>query len=360
MRMGGYKNLVRTGLLNCADVMSKNDGDTSSVQDSNQHNPNPMSEELQKLKACIQETCMTEDEHGGRNVPVQSVQFWSMGTDSRSGFSPLAPPVRWKRTQECETLNEDRNEASTSIPEGPVVLEKERPVDQIVRLAMNAGCRVVVIASHREEIRDLYKQRCKATKHRFVTSYCCVGQFEVLVDDESTTSEDNPTPPEWRDPPKLQWILHGVTRPEDLTTRSISDMVVLPGDISRETVEITWPVIERTTLTLCEANLIVDAPAKEASVRCVRTCTMTGADKASDTMKIDRNSSSYILSLQIVKGHHSWLEFLGRLCDNDVASGTMEMELTNGQRELVRILLWPDRQPELPCPPKTIHLDVIR
>jgi hypothetical protein len=180
--------------------------------------------------------------------------------------------------------------------------------------------------------------------------------FEAWIDEDcSTEHEDN------GQKLPVQWALHNIAAPEDIQKLCVSEMLSRPNKVSSKSVEICWPVIERTMLCLCEGRLIFDELAATSSVVGIRSCTLTGATREipEDLRNPKSRPSPLTLTLEITKGHHSWLEFLGRL-RNDVARGTIELEVVNNTDPLrYPVLLRPDRQPKLPCPPKVLCLEVL-
>jgi hypothetical protein len=403
MRMGGCKNLVRTGFLHCAAV--KSSPTTSNIRNSsnghvqNQNNTeedhetmanNPvMWEEIQKLSQTIQQTEIVpppplQPTTQFVDHDLEPVQFWQIG---ESVWTTMTPPIQWetshKKTHGQTGIEYDKlhntNHKDKKNPEKPTLVD-EPPIDQAVRIALNTGCKVVLVSSHREEIRYLATERCHY-RQRFHTPYCTVGQFEVLLDgphgDRGNDNRNDSSSSSQAQCQPLQWILHGVCPPEDLDSRSISRMAFASESLSQMVrndqrwtvsdlvVDIAWPVIERTMLSLCKARLILDESVTNNLICCVQSCTLNGArqrapsppgDEDEDDKKSD--SKTVVVKFQVHHGHHSWLKFLRRLHDDD-AFGNMDIELTDGQRKRVEVLLRPDKQPTLPCPPTTIVFDVL-
>ena len=110
--------------------------------------------------------------------------------------------------------------------------------------------------------------------------YCCVGSFEVFLDEEKNDYHKTKGHESTQLPP-LQWILHDVTPPDELCTLEMLLSKMSQSDYSTtNSFPITYPVIERTTLHLCDANLVVDDRAKRHSVSNIETLALTGVHAA--------------------------------------------------------------------------------
>ena len=390
VRMGGFKNLVRTGYIHCAAIKSPVESTVSTKADDGGLNNdmvyNPVAwEEIMNLREAIRQTVSIEDGDYNPHLSepstfadcdLQSIQLWMVGERE---YSPMTPQLNWTDEKAInhtpdEIVNNSSNKAPRNIHHEP--LPSESSIDHAVRMAIDAGCRVVLVSSHREEIRDLAWERCHYHQ-RFHTPYCTVGQFEVIVasnedgkeiENENRSRKTTSTAP-------LQWICHDICPPEELDAQSISKLVFASDQLSHivtcdeekqqwamsddAIIDIEWPVIERTMLSLCTARLIRDQSATNHSIKSIRSCKLNGADQAGQPFTEVKESSQepVVLKFHIHDGHHSWLKFLRRL-DEDVAFGDMQIELSHGEKKTVGALLRPLSQPSLPCPPTTILFEI--
>mmetsp|Transcript_30236 Transcript_30236/g.73540 ORF Transcript_30236/g.73540 Transcript_30236/m.73540 type:complete len:548 (+) Transcript_30236:2214-3857(+) len=390
LRMGGFKNLVRTGYLHCAAIkttdkrtVSTNDGDEGH---NNNTIDNPIAwEEFKNLRKIIRQTALIEDDNNVTHpsepstfadCDLQSIQLWMVGENE---YSPMTPQLNWQEDKILnstpdETVNNNSKKKPHHIHHEP--LPSESSIDHAVRMAIDAGRKVVLVSSHREEIRDLARERCHYHQ-RFHTPYCSVGQFEVTVasnaDGDEVENEIRSGKTTTSTAP-LQWICHNICPPEELDAQSISKMAFAGEQLSHlvasdeekqrwtmsdAIIDIEWPVIERTMLSLCTARLILDQSATNYSIDCIRSCKLNGAQQAGQPINEEKESNQVpvVLKFHIHDGHHSWLKFLRRL-DKDIAFGDMLIELSNGEEKTVRAILRPSLQPTLPCPPTTILFEI--
>jgi broad specificity phosphatase PhoE len=340
-RLGGHKKVIRTGIVRCAAM------EANSVS----NKQSPVRKELVAMKSRAVEALDSYSD-----VPSDTqLQFWMIKDEK---LLPMTRPISLKRHNIQEEDQED--ERPYEIMACPVVLhDSEPPIDQVVRMAMTAGYDACVVASHREEIRDLVEKRCKSKHDVDDIPYCAIGMFEAWLDGVGSTEKDD-NGQTVNSGQELQWALHNIAAPEDLHNMRVSDMLSRPNVVPYKQVEILWSVIERTMLRLCQGRLIIDNIASESSVAGICSCRLTGAGRKLPTeLNGPRcQPSPLTLTVEITQGHHSWLQFLGRLrCD--IAYGTIELEHCNNLvPSKYTVVLRPDRQPQLPCPPKVLYLDV--
>jgi hypothetical protein len=346
-RIGGNRSLVRGGLLSCA-AMPQNSVD------------HPRNHLLRETLIDIKATAMKSDtiqEAVKEGQPQPSVQFWRSeeGLEiSSSKFVPMAPPISFD-TNILE--NDDDANCScpydTSIP-ASFFTEGQKSIDQVVGLSLVSGCDACIVSSHREEIKELYRYRCGYEHSKKDIPYCGIGVFEVYREDDRKSGDGSfhqPISP-------LQWIFHDVVAPEDLPVSLIHDILSQTQRRSEDlSIPITYPVIERTTLFLCEAYFLVDNSAFQHSITGVKSLCVTGVSTSPDLDGNKPPGPHHIdLHFQIVKGHHSWLKFLKRLRE-DAAIGDIEYE-AEGTLKKGKVLIRPYRQEPLPCPPKAITIEV--
>jgi hypothetical protein len=289
-----------------------------------------------------------------------SLQFWKLDRatedSSQSTYIAMAPPIYFDQNNEQEDdLYEHQSESYSSCYELP---PSQSPIDDVVRMAIESGCEACIVSSHREELRELYKHKCKFT-HRRRIPYCCIGIFEVAVVGDNAgyhqfiDGQSRST--------SLSWILHEMLDPNEMPKQTICDILQRynsPVTVASESFAITYPVIERTTLMLCEASLVLDDLATQQSVVSIHKISLTGAGPASSNH--EDNIISFELNLEITLGYHSWLEFLHRV-QEDVVHGTVEFSKLHSQSNIVKtgkVLVRPDKQSALPCPPKTIRIEI--
>jgi phosphohistidine phosphatase SixA len=364
-RLGGNKNLIRAGLIPFAALPSNaipNDKRKAMLTRIEQMRKRARGGEVYKPEMHSLEDIGSNDESC---IPVQ---FWKVendmqGSGIKSSFVALTPKICLNKSPHGDNIFADENITLT-----PSLVDHERsPIDQVVRMAFNSGCDACIVSSHREEIRELCKERCGLRHLRIILSYCCIGSFEVLVDEQK--SDYHPHPRNGNqftsDNAPLQWILHSVTSPDEFSSQSVSEMLSVslsnPGDDTRlNSFPITYPVIERTTLHLCHAKLVLDDLAAKNAVIDIANCSVTGIHAAGSSVH-DRASSpnTFSLNFQIIKGYHSWLEFLQRLHD-DVAHGYVEFYRGDRTKTIrSQLFIRPDQQHPLPCPAKTIRIEVL-
>jgi hypothetical protein len=356
-RMGGHRNLVRDGVLACAAMAG------SAIDD-------PQNRKLCSTLDNIKSTALEHKSirNCATTTSCASVQFWKITAEpvketpwlESALFVPMAPPVRIEESQ--DQIQSDPRE-SLHKPSSPSTYhadERDSPIDEAVRMALEAGCEACIVSSHREEIRDLCKNRCKFRHTKIAIPYCCIGVFEVLIDDDNTTQQyinDTVQP--------LEWIMHDVVAPDQLRQDCIPSIIAcwesFQGALSAQLFPITYPVIERTTQHLCEVRFLVDSLAEEKSINGIKSVTLTGVQNSKKDGSIDEAGVSFSVHLQIVKGHHSWLEFLGRL-QKDTAHGTAELFVDGNEAKPCKyqVFVSPESQPHLPCPPNTIRIEVLR
>jgi hypothetical protein len=348
MRSGGSRNLVRANLLSCA-AMPRNSLD------------HPENHIFRETLDDIKGTAMKSDEIREAIEGSQTqgfIQFWRIeeGLEiSTSKFVPMAPPI--SVDPNFPAHDNDANNSfsySTSVP-ASYDAEGQKSIDRVVRLAISSGCDACIVSSHREEIRDLYRHRCGFERSSKEIPYCCIGVFEVYLDECWKSGDGSFHQPE----SPLQWIVHNVVAPEVLSVSLISEILSQTqqstGDLS---FPITYPVIERTTLFLCEACLLVDNLAFQHSISGVKSVCLNGVCASRD-VECDKPSGQhhFDLHLQIARGHHSWMKFLQRLHD-DVAIGFIEYGEDHSLKR-GKVLIRPNRQMTLPCPPKIIIIEVV-
>lgn len=341
-RLGGHDNVVRAGLIRCA---AKEENSVLNKQ-------SPIRKELDEMKSRAVEAL--EGDSGLSGAPLQFCKI----QDEK--LLPMTPPIHLNRRDlQEEEQYEDKQCEMMSCPAGLDVFS-EPPIDQVVRMAMKAGFHACVVSSHREEIRDLVEKRCKSYYDVDHIPYCAIGIFEAWIDG-SCVAENDDIDQNVESRQQLQWALHNIAAPGNMHNLFVSDMLLRPNKVSSKPVEIFWPVIERTMLCLCKGKLILDEIAVESSVTGIHSCTLTGATREipKEFNETTHQPFPLTLTIEISEGRHSWLQFLRRLRD-DVAHGTIELEKVNSTvLSKFLVLLRPDRQPKLPCPPKVIHLDVL-
>jgi Histidine phosphatase superfamily (branch 1) len=345
-RLGGSRNLVCAGLLSCA-AMPRNTldhPDNHYIRDSLE-NMRLVASENEKIRHAI-DTCTIQ----------RPVQFWRVEEGLQIGtsfFVPMAPPV-------CLEPNESVDETSPSHTHRVLPpcydADGQKPIDQVVQTALEAGCDACIVSSHREEIRDLYKYRCSYQNrtHKEIP-YGCIAVYEAYNDDEWKSGiGSSPEPVS-----SLHWIFHGMYAPDQLPKSIVNDSSgTSEPSQNHPSFPITYPVIERTTLVLCEASLVVNDLAHHRSISKVTAFTMTGMHPTQSHQEDDvARPETFQLNLEIVRGHHSWLEFLMRL-EDDEAHGTIEFYQTSGVCKKGKVVVRPFRQGRLPCPPKTILVQV--
>ena len=390
VRMGGFKNLVRTGYIHCAAIKTPDKNTLSNKDDDGGRNndlvDNPVAwEEFMNLRKTIRQTKVIEDGDNNSKLSepstfadcdLQPIQLWMVGERE---YSPMTPQLNWiDDTAINPTSDAIVNNSSNKVPHNihHEPLPSESSIDHAVRMAIESDCKVVLVSSHREEIRDLARERCHYHQ-RFHTPYCTVGQFEVTVasneDGEEIQNEKRSRKTPSTAP--LQWICHDICPPEELDAQAISKMAFASDRLSHivtcdeekdqwtmsddALIDIEWPVIERTLLSLCTARLIRDQSATSHSIKSIRSCKLNGADQAVQPITKEKEASQepVVLKFHIHDGHHSWLKFLRRL-DEDIAFGDMQIELSHGEQKTVETILRPSLQPTLPCPPTTILFEI--
>jgi hypothetical protein len=349
-QMGGNEKFIEAG-LSCVAIPENNSID--------HHINYVIREKLEDIKV---NTFENKNNSYGSGGIIPSVQFWmirkggptSAPTDT---FVPMAEPLNLAYDKQIEKVQ--HNDCLSTKPGSPchIEYENESPIDQVVRMAIDADCDACIVSSHREEIRELYKHKCGYRFKKMAIPYCCIGMFEVLSD-----NTNNPLSPHDRSTRTLQWILHDVVAPEELPHDSIHNIQSYnqqtPCKTSPKPFSITYPVIERTTLDLCVARLIADDLAAENSVVSIESLCLTGAEA-----NRKNKETGFELNLEVINGHHSWLTFLRQLQD-DTGHGFVELSIMGNQnneptRHRALVAVRPSRQDLLPCPPKTIGIEIM-
>jgi Histidine phosphatase superfamily (branch 1) len=342
-RLGGHNNVIRAGFLPCAATPENSINNTNS----------PLRKELVAMTDRAVQALENVD-YDYINSPF--LQFWKIQDET---LAPMTQPLRLIRNDLLEEEQQSEGSQSGAMVRSVVPDAHESPIDHVVRMALIGGCDACVVSSHREEIRDLAEKRCRLLQELESIAYCAIGLFEAWIE-QDVNVETNEHDQDVAMIQPLQWALHNIAEPDDARAPRVSEMLFHSTKVSPKSVEISWPVIERTMLCLCEARLVLDDRADESSVVGIHSCILMGADQKSRIAATTSMSklSSITLELQITKGRHSWLTFLRRLRDG-IAFGTIELEITgraNPSKHSVYVR--PDQQPPLPCPPKTITLEV--
>lgn len=198
--MGGHRNAIRTGFITCA---------ATPEQDPETFSESLMAATWQEMKhAAIQ---------GAPNiVPTRPIQFWK-ADPTTSQIMPMTPELTIvddgaATRRSLQRMGPPRSQRVYPLP---LVVKDDPPIDQVVRMAIQSGCDVCIVASHREEIRELYKYRCGPQTVRKQLDYCCIGAFQVMARE---SANDNPTLP-------LEWRLHDVIPCSAMTPDIVQDMV---------------------------------------------------------------------------------------------------------------------------------------
>jgi hypothetical protein len=101
--------------------------------------------------------------------------------------------------------------------------------------------------------------------------------------------------------------------------------------------------------------VVVDELAQRHSISGITSLSITGVQP----MRVNREmpvSGGIELNLQIVGGYHSWQEFMNRL-RTDEAHGFIDYEASDSLHKGM-VLIRPTRQLALPCPAKTILIEI--
>ncbi|KAG7374113.1 hypothetical protein IV203_013208 [Nitzschia inconspicua] len=291
-------------------------------------------------------------------APQTSIQLWKVEEGLEIGsstFVPMAPPISLGAETNVKGYKDGTDRTIMSAPPS-FDDELLKPIDRVAHATLYAGCDACIVSSHREEIRDLYKHRCgyKNVLHQEIP-FGCIGVFEAYLEDVWTKgigSFHQPVSP-------IQWIFYGMFAPGQMPNDILQDIV----SISQPVVEndkifpISYPVIERTTVYLCEATLVIDCLSLPHCITRIISLSINGMHPSQTQNKLQTfNCTGVDLNLQITRGHHSWLDFLRRLHVDD-AHGVIEY-VQNKSLKNSKVVIRPSRQALLPCPPKTILIEV--
>jgi hypothetical protein len=197
VHMGGHRTAFRTGFVTYAAT--------------NQFRPetfsqSPMATTWQEMR----HTARQGIPENRQSLSALPIQFWKADHTNQQ-LEPMTPPLNVADESVLSTRTHDPQVKQPL----PFYLKDEPPVDQVVRVALQSGCDVCIVASHREEIRELYKYRCGPQTPRKRLDYCCIGIFEVFSRD---TGSDNTISP-------LEWRLHDVLPYSAMTSDFVQDII---------------------------------------------------------------------------------------------------------------------------------------
>jgi hypothetical protein len=308
--LGGNRNAVRTGFLHCAANQDFNDDRTT------------------KLQQALKEMRQLADT-GLEHAPQQSCPFQLFKVDDQNALVPMAPPVRFFGSRNASSPSED----SSINPAAASCRDEGAPIDQVVRMAIDAGCDACIVVSHREEIRELYRYRCNYQADRRSLPYCCIGRFEVEEEEEESS---------------LRWIMHDVTPFEELTVESVRSMLPLPRKLGKS-FELKHPTTN--SLPVCCVSLVLDETLPFVDIE---SCALSGLEmEATTTIGIE-------VQLELQKFHEEWFQFL-HARDSPFASvvGTVAVRFEDDSLHEKQVWIHSIQQPKLPCPPRSIRMHVL-
>jgi hypothetical protein len=390
-RLGGHQTAIRTGFVACAASPANSVEPYPFLSFLSTWSRSPMHKVWQELKRSAMAASDLVSSSSSfsmkeSSTASRSIQFWKAVAAAAAPESskcwrmiPMTPPVSLRDHEDDSSSSiephpnhEDHNPAQHYSTNGHNHIHQKKkkddddddddsPMDQVVRMSMNAGCDVCIVVSHREEIRNLYKHKCGYRWHRKSLPYCCIGRFEVVleeVDDDDDEEEHVQS--------SLRWTLHDVTPPEELDVASVvqSSMFSRMSSTTRpETCHIQWSVPGQPTLSLCEAALVLEDSSRDwvSMESCILTTTAAAAGSDMDIdigMDQDQDRGSLLVELEIIRGHFQWLQFLYEL-KGRTAFGTVLMKRSDQSIARRNLRVYAHQQPQLPCPPKSIQAELL-
>jgi hypothetical protein len=296
-RLGGNSNAIHKGFVRCA-ATSNTYGQVDSE----------MMKTIRKMKGLARADCS------------QPVQFFK---PEGKEFVPMTPYISASFSQDNDFVaRSDRLERSSSTE-----IHHFTAIEQAVFLAAESGCGVCIVISHREEIRDLAKQKCGYDKGLDIPN-CCIAQYVVQINEQS----------------KLRWTMYGVTSPEKVATSSIPK---IPPELPfhPDVCDIKVSLNGQNSVTLCTVVF------GREDLKTINAIGILGCTLTSTQIHKEGVGPSDVLKLPIQSGHTQWAHFLQTLMKHrHDAWGRAKVKLVDGTVVERALLVRLSHQPEFPCP----------